>query len=110
MRFRRKDGSFVWAIGSVNPVYDRAGRYAGALAVFGDLTRQKDTERALRVQVANLRARAALPAEKPSLAREAVRGVVAVATGGAFVGAVGLLAVAGVVGGLLSSATGSTED
>jgi len=109
--FRRKDGTFVWALGSANPVYDREGRYAGALALFGDLTRQKETERSLRAELADLRARAAAstPAQRTSLAREALRGVVAVAAGGVFVGAVGLLAVAGVVGGLLSSGAASTE-
>ncbi len=40
----RKDGSRVWPPGSANAVFDREGRYAGGLAVFGDLSEQKQRE------------------------------------------------------------------
>jgi PAS domain S-box-containing protein len=54
VKLRRKDGSPVWVIGSANPVFDRRGDYAGALAVLGDLTTQKDTEARLRKEVTQL--------------------------------------------------------
>jgi diguanylate cyclase (GGDEF)-like protein/PAS domain S-box-containing protein len=43
----RKDGSTVWVLATANPVYDRDGRYAGALALVADLSVQKERERAL---------------------------------------------------------------
>jgi PAS domain S-box-containing protein len=55
----RKDGSRVWLLGSGNAVFDREGRYAGALAVLGDLSEQKQRENALRGQIADLQARLA---------------------------------------------------
>src|SRR5262245_47661600 len=41
----RKDGTPIWVLRSANPVYDRDGNYAGALAVLLDLTPQKARER-----------------------------------------------------------------
>ncbi len=57
LTLRRKDGTLVWVIASVNPIYDRSGQYAGALALFGDLTAQKGRETALHAQVDNLQRR-----------------------------------------------------
>jgi len=47
-RFRRKDGTDLWAIVSTNPVFDDQGRYAGALAMITDLTERKLLEERLR--------------------------------------------------------------
>lgn len=55
----RKDGTRVWVIGSANPIFDRDGQYAGALALLGDLTPQKERERLLKKQIIDLRARLA---------------------------------------------------
>ncbi|HXJ22859.1 MAG TPA: PAS domain S-box protein [Polyangia bacterium] len=86
----RKDGTRIWVIGSANPVFDRNGQYAGALALLGDLSPQKERERLLQRQVDHLRARVA---EQP-LRTAVVMGVlatflamVAVTTAGAVVGA-----------------------
>jgi PAS domain S-box-containing protein len=109
LQLRRKDGTFVWVIGSAVPVYDREGRYAGSLALLGDLTRQKQTEERLRAEVESLRAKqqpataAAPPAERPSLLREALRTITLFAAGGTFVSTVGLLTVAGIIGALLGA-------
>jgi PAS domain S-box-containing protein len=107
----RKDGSRIWVLGSANPVYDRNGRYAGALAVLGDLTHQKRTEAELRARIEELASQSrprsqpqAAPAsqtpQRTSLLREGLRTVSLLAAGGTYVSAVGLLTVAGVVGSL----------
>ena len=46
-KFQCKDGSAVWALLSTNPIFDKAGRYAGALAMIADITARKRTEDAL---------------------------------------------------------------
>jgi len=95
IKLRRKDGSHIWVIGSANPVYDRHGRYAGALAVVGDLATQKETEARLQSQVNELRARllkrtlrraetcadasSKARTESVSLVREAIRSAAVVA-------------------------------
>ena len=63
----RKDGTRVWIIGSANPVFDRNGEYAGALALLGDLSPQKERERLLQKQIEDLRAQLcrANPIEQP---------------------------------------------
>ena len=43
-KFRRKDGSTLWAIVSVTPILDHAGRYTGALAMVMDITERKRAE------------------------------------------------------------------
>jgi PAS domain S-box-containing protein len=53
----RKDGTRVWVLGSANPVFDRDGNYAGALALLGDLSPQKERERLLRSEVEELKSR-----------------------------------------------------
>jgi PAS domain S-box-containing protein len=110
VELRRKDGTRIWVLGSANPVYDRNGRYAGALAVLGDLTHQKRTEAELRARIEELasqpqpQAQPQAPAsEAPqhtSLLREGLRTVSLLAAGGTYVSAVGLLTVAAVVGSL----------
>lgn len=47
-RLRRKDGSYLWAIASTNPIFDGSGQYAGALAMLTDITERKQTEEALK--------------------------------------------------------------
>ena len=38
---RRQDGSSLWVMVSANPIFDRAGQYAGALGMFTDITERK---------------------------------------------------------------------
>jgi PAS domain S-box-containing protein len=52
-----KDGRLVWMLASANPVFDADGNYAGALALLGDLSAQKERERSLRAEIAALRSR-----------------------------------------------------
>jgi PAS domain S-box-containing protein len=47
-RFRRKDGSDLWAIVSTNSVFDSGGNFAAALGMITDITERKRTEEALR--------------------------------------------------------------
>jgi len=44
----RKDGALVPVVLTISPVYDSAGRVTAAASIAHDLTRTKDTERALR--------------------------------------------------------------
>ncbi len=53
-KFIRKDGAPVWTLLANNPVYDRTGRYAGALAMVLDLTDQKEREERLSARVKDL--------------------------------------------------------
>jgi hypothetical protein len=125
VKLRRKDGSHIWVIGSANPVYDRHGRYAGALAVVGDLATQKETEARLRSQVNELRARllkrtlrraetcadasSKARTESVSLVREAIRSAAVVATCGTFLGVVALLTAGGVVSAVLGRGAAPAE-
>lgn len=45
-RIQRFDDSFGWLIGSCAPLYGEGGRLDGALSIFVDVTRLKETERA----------------------------------------------------------------
>ncbi len=47
-RFRRKDGSALWAIVSVKPLYNEAGRFIGALKVIVDVTQRRQLEQQLQ--------------------------------------------------------------
>src|SRR5579871_2273166 len=53
----RKDGTRVWVLGSANPMFDRDGNYAGALALVANLSPQKERERLLRSEIEALRSR-----------------------------------------------------
>lgn len=53
----RKDGTRIWLLVTANPVYDRAGCYAGALALIADLSVQKERERALAAEKGELERR-----------------------------------------------------
>ncbi|MGZ3708664.1 MAG: PAS domain S-box protein, partial [Bdellovibrionota bacterium] len=48
--FRKKDGSKVWTLMGSNPVYDKQGRFAGALAMVTDLTQKHTNEMILGAQ------------------------------------------------------------
>jgi diguanylate cyclase (GGDEF)-like protein/PAS domain S-box-containing protein len=54
-KFRRKDGSELWAIVSTNPILDHSGKYIGALGMLTDITERKITESALKESEARLR-------------------------------------------------------
>jgi PAS domain S-box-containing protein len=41
---RRKDGTNVWTLMSAGPIFDREGKYKGALALVSDLTLRKQAE------------------------------------------------------------------
>ncbi len=48
LRFRRKDGSVLWAIVSTNPKFDEQGMFTGALGMLTDITPLKEAEEDLR--------------------------------------------------------------
>ncbi|MEG4503555.1 PAS domain S-box protein [Microcoleus sp. F6_B4] len=54
-KFRRRDGSDLWAIVSTNSLADKQGRYVGALAMVADITDRKQTEAALQQSEAKFR-------------------------------------------------------
>ncbi|MBE9094869.1 PAS domain S-box protein [Tychonema sp. LEGE 07203] len=54
-KFRRRDGSDLWAILSTNPLSDKEGRYVGALAMVADITARKQIEAALQQSEAKFR-------------------------------------------------------
>jgi PAS domain S-box-containing protein len=54
-KFRRRDGSALWAIVSSNPMSDKQGRYIGVLAMLADITDRKQTEAALQQSEAKFR-------------------------------------------------------
>ncbi len=43
-KFRRKDGTDLWTILETNPIFDKDGRYAGALAMITNITERKQAE------------------------------------------------------------------
>ncbi len=53
-KFLRKDGTPIWLLLATNPVYDRSGAYAGALAMLDDISAQKQREAELRERVRDL--------------------------------------------------------
>ena len=54
-KFRRQDGSELWAIVSSNPLSDKQGGYVGSLAMVADITDRKQTEAALQQSEAKFR-------------------------------------------------------
>ena len=111
VKLRRKDGTAIWVLASANPVYDREGRYAGSLALLGDLTDQKTTEQHLRSRVEDLRKRllaltlergrpAGAPrvaADEPAPFREPFRSAIILGVCGTFLATVALLTAGSVV-------------
>jgi PAS domain S-box-containing protein len=55
-KFRRKDGSPLWAIVSTRPIFDSNGRYQGALGMITDISQRKQTELALQESEARFQA------------------------------------------------------
>lgn len=55
-RFRRQDGSDLWAIVSSNPIFDDQGKFAGRLAMLVDVTERKQAEQALQASEKRYRA------------------------------------------------------
>jgi two-component system, sensor histidine kinase and response regulator len=47
-KFKRKDGSYLWAIVSTTAILDALGKYAGMLGMFTDITRRKSIEAQLQ--------------------------------------------------------------
>ncbi|MEJ5360306.1 MAG: GAF domain-containing protein [Desulfobacterales bacterium] len=64
-RFRRRDGSALWAVVSASALGDAAGRFEGAFALITDITARKRTERILE-------ARLRLSEQAPRLALEEI--------------------------------------
>jgi PAS domain S-box-containing protein len=54
-RFRRKDGSELWARMSATPIFKENGEFEGAFAMMSDITDRKLTEEALRASEERLR-------------------------------------------------------
>ncbi len=46
-KFRRKDGSKLWALISTNPIFDASGQFVGVLGMITDITERKSAEEAL---------------------------------------------------------------
>ena len=54
-RFRRKDGSELWALLTANAIQDASGQYVGALAMVTDVTERHRAEESLRESEARFR-------------------------------------------------------
>jgi len=54
LKFRRRDGSDLWAIVSLNPLFDSTEKSKGTLAIITDITERKNTEQILREEVEKL--------------------------------------------------------
>ncbi len=50
VRYRHKDGTLLWLLASTSSFFDAAGRYAGALGMFTDITARKQAEQTLGFQ------------------------------------------------------------
>jgi two-component system cell cycle sensor histidine kinase/response regulator CckA len=48
IRYTRTDGTSVWTLLEAAPVFDRAGRYEGSMAMVVDITERKQAENAVR--------------------------------------------------------------
>ncbi len=57
-RFRRKDGSTLWALLAANPLFSADGTYSGAVSMVTDITERKRLEEALNEAVTTATARA----------------------------------------------------
>jgi PAS domain S-box-containing protein len=112
VRLMRKDGSPLWVLASANPVYDRNGRYAGSLALLGDLTAQKKIEQGLRDRIEALHRdgkAARRVADQASPFREPFRSAIVLGVCGTFLATVALLTVGSVVHAVLRPAASAGE-
>ena len=50
LKFRRRDGSHLWATMSISPIFSQTGEYTGTLGIITDLTDLERTEKTLRKQ------------------------------------------------------------
>ncbi len=50
-RFIKKDGSILWVIVSASPIFDKKGRFAGAMGLLTDITDRKLAEQSLEKSV-----------------------------------------------------------
>ncbi|HSW04902.1 CHASE domain-containing protein [Aquabacterium sp.] len=55
LQLRRKDGTALWASLAMNPIIDAAGHYAGALAMFTDISQARQAEARRSVLESQLR-------------------------------------------------------
>jgi len=55
-KFRRSDGTYLWAAVAANPVCDQNGNYVSSLRMVSDITTRKETEELLSRSQENLRA------------------------------------------------------
>ncbi len=69
-KFRRKDGSVLWAITNASPLRDEAGRYYGDLSMHTDITERKKAE-AERAHLLESEQNARAEAEASSRAKDA---------------------------------------
>ena len=58
MKFRRSDGSELWASVSRGPLFDEEGSYDGAVLLINDITEQRKAEDSLRLQATAVKAAA----------------------------------------------------
>ena len=56
-KFRRQDGSHLWAIVSATPIFDSRGQFVGVLRMITDISERKHTEEALLESQCNLKAK-----------------------------------------------------
>lgn|SRR6185437_2538634 len=106
-----KDGRGVWVLSSVNPVFDGEGNYAGALALLGDLSVQKEREQTLRAQNRDLGARLASasggrvqpPAVAPAPYREPFRTAIVLGVLGALTTTIGIVTLGALASSLFRS-------
>ncbi len=55
LRLRCRNASELWVLASTSPILDQEGRFAGALAMFTDVTARRQAEKALRESEARYR-------------------------------------------------------
>jgi PAS domain S-box-containing protein len=53
LRSIRKDGSFLWILLNAKPLFDKDGKYMGAMSMLTDITKRKEVEEALtKIEIA----------------------------------------------------------
>jgi PAS domain S-box-containing protein len=74
VRFRRRDGTELWALMAAGSLIDEAGAFRGALDLFTDITERKDAEAQVRRLNETLEQRVAERTTELALAEERFRG------------------------------------